>query len=72
MGERLGRYDVEKHSAIEREDYDTAKQKKEQMEAYRLTVYQQLELHDLLDISQVNIHPFIHPHIHYCSKFGGQ
>uniref|UniRef100_A0A671L7Q1 Centrosomal protein of 104 kDa n=1 Tax=Sinocyclocheilus anshuiensis TaxID=1608454 RepID=A0A671L7Q1_9TELE len=60
VGERLGRYDVEKHSAIEREDYDTAKQKKEQMEAYRLTVYQQLELHDLLDISQVNIHPFIY------------
>uniref|UniRef100_A0A673GRU5 Centrosomal protein of 104 kDa n=1 Tax=Sinocyclocheilus rhinocerous TaxID=307959 RepID=A0A673GRU5_9TELE len=59
VGERLGWYDVEKHSAIEREDYDTAKQKKEQMEAYRLTVYQQLELHDLLDISQVNIHPFI-------------
>ncbi|XP_052460383.1 centrosomal protein of 104 kDa isoform X1 [Carassius gibelio] len=53
VGERLGRYDVEKHSAIEREDYDTAKQKKEQMEAYRLTVYQQLELHDLLDISQI-------------------
>uniref|UniRef100_A0A671K4Q6 Centrosomal protein of 104 kDa n=1 Tax=Sinocyclocheilus anshuiensis TaxID=1608454 RepID=A0A671K4Q6_9TELE len=52
VGERLGRYDVEKHSAIEREDYDTAKQKKEQLEAYRLTVYQQLELHDLLDISQ--------------------
>uniref|UniRef100_A0A9J7YYC2 Centrosomal protein of 104 kDa n=1 Tax=Cyprinus carpio carpio TaxID=630221 RepID=A0A9J7YYC2_CYPCA len=52
VGERLGRYDVEKHSAIEREDYDTAKQKKEQMEAYRLTVYKQLELHDLLDVSQ--------------------
>uniref|UniRef100_A0A671K1X7 Centrosomal protein of 104 kDa n=1 Tax=Sinocyclocheilus anshuiensis TaxID=1608454 RepID=A0A671K1X7_9TELE len=60
VGERLGRYDVEKHSAIEREDYDTAKQKKEQLEAYRLTVYQQLELHDLLDISQVNIQPSIH------------
>lgn len=59
MGERLGRYDVEKHSAIEREDYDTAKQKKEQMDAYRLNVYQQLELHNLLDISQVNIHHYI-------------
>uniref|UniRef100_A0A9J7ZG38 Centrosomal protein of 104 kDa n=1 Tax=Cyprinus carpio carpio TaxID=630221 RepID=A0A9J7ZG38_CYPCA len=58
VGERLGRYDVEKHSAIEREDYDTAKQKKEQMEAYRLTVYKQLELHDLLDVSQVK-HPSI-------------
>ncbi|KTF84350.1 hypothetical protein cypCar_00027574, partial [Cyprinus carpio] len=53
VGEHLGLYDVEKHSAIEREDHDTAKQKKEQLEAYRLTVYQQLELHDLLDISQV-------------------
>uniref|UniRef100_A0A8C1Y8N8 Centrosomal protein of 104 kDa n=1 Tax=Cyprinus carpio TaxID=7962 RepID=A0A8C1Y8N8_CYPCA len=63
VGERLGRYDVEKHSAIEREDYDTAKQKKEQMEAYRLTVYKQLELHDLLDVSQVK-HPSISVHIY--------
>ncbi|XP_049341558.1 centrosomal protein of 104 kDa [Astyanax mexicanus] len=55
VGERLGRYDVEKHSAIEREDYDTAKEKKEQMEAYRLRVYQQLQLHDLLDITQLQI-----------------
>uniref|UniRef100_A0A9J7YY39 Centrosomal protein 104 n=1 Tax=Cyprinus carpio carpio TaxID=630221 RepID=A0A9J7YY39_CYPCA len=54
VGEHLGLYDVEKHSAIEREDHDTAKQKKEQLEAYRLTVYQQLELHDLLDISQIH------------------
>lgn len=46
---------MEKHSAIEREDYDTAKQKKEQMEAYRLRVYQQLELHDLLDMGQVRL-----------------
>ncbi|XP_034162529.1 centrosomal protein of 104 kDa isoform X2 [Pangasianodon hypophthalmus] len=53
VGECLGRYDVEKHSAIEREDYDTAKQKKEQMDAYRLRVYQQLELHDLLDMGQI-------------------
>ncbi|KAI4883085.1 hypothetical protein NFI96_011968 [Prochilodus magdalenae] len=55
VGERLGRYDVEKHTAIEREDYDTAKQKKEQMESYRLTVYQQLQLHDLLDMGQLQI-----------------
>ncbi|XP_017322902.1 centrosomal protein of 104 kDa isoform X1 [Ictalurus punctatus] len=57
VGECLGRYDVEKHSAIEREDYDTAKQKKEQMEAYRLRVYQQLELHDLLDMGQIQRMP---------------
>ncbi|KFP26046.1 Centrosomal protein of 104 kDa [Colius striatus] len=49
VGERLGRYEVEKRYAVEKEDYDLAKKKKEQMEMYRLKVYQQLELHDLLD-----------------------
>ncbi|XP_077168779.1 centrosomal protein of 104 kDa isoform X1 [Paroedura picta] len=49
VGERLGRYEVEKRCAVEREDYDLAKQKKQQMEEYRLRVYQQLELHNLLD-----------------------
>ncbi|XP_030641100.1 centrosomal protein of 104 kDa [Chanos chanos] len=53
VGERLGRYDVEKHSAIEREDYDTAKLKKEQMETYRRRVYEQLEVHNLLDVDQI-------------------
>ncbi|XP_031422735.1 centrosomal protein of 104 kDa [Clupea harengus] len=53
VGERLGRYEVEKRSAIEREDYDTAKQRKEHMEAYRLRVYQQLQLHSLLDAGQL-------------------
>ncbi|NXJ80517.1 CE104 protein, partial [Trogon melanurus] len=47
VGERLGRYEVEKRYAVEKEDYDLAKVKKQQMEAYRLKVYQQLELHDL-------------------------
>ncbi|KFV44407.1 Centrosomal protein of 104 kDa [Tyto alba] len=49
VGERLGRYEVEKRYAVEKEDYDLAKMKKQQMEMYRLKVYQQLELHDLLD-----------------------
>ncbi|XP_044308269.1 centrosomal protein of 104 kDa isoform X2 [Varanus komodoensis] len=49
VGERLGRYEVEKRCAVEREDYDLAKQKKQQMEEYRLKVYQQLELHNLLE-----------------------
>ncbi|XP_035237128.1 centrosomal protein of 104 kDa isoform X1 [Anguilla anguilla] len=53
VGERLGRYEVEKRSAIEKEDYDTAKQKKDQMEEYRLKVYQQLEVHNLLDMSLI-------------------
>ncbi|KFR13167.1 Centrosomal protein of 104 kDa [Opisthocomus hoazin] len=49
VGERLGRYEVEKRCAVEKEDYDLAEKKKQQMEAYRLKVYQQLALHDLLD-----------------------
>ncbi|NXM75801.1 CE104 protein, partial [Serilophus lunatus] len=49
VGERLGQYEVEKRYAVEKEDYDLAKKKKEQMDEYRLKVYQQLELHDLLD-----------------------
>ncbi|XP_040443217.1 centrosomal protein of 104 kDa isoform X1 [Falco naumanni] len=49
VGELLGRYEVEKRYAVEKEDYDLAKKRKQQMEAYRLKVYQQLELHDLLD-----------------------
>ncbi|KAJ8386881.1 hypothetical protein AAFF_G00165820 [Aldrovandia affinis] len=53
VGERLGRYEVEKRSAIEKEDYDTAKRKKEQMEDYRMEVYQQLRVHNLLDMGPV-------------------
>ncbi|XP_018602161.1 centrosomal protein of 104 kDa [Scleropages formosus] len=53
VGELLGRLDVEKRYAIEKEDYDTAREKKEHIEEYRLKVYQQLELHDLLDTTQI-------------------
>uniref|UniRef100_A0A8C9EWM6 Centrosomal protein of 104 kDa n=1 Tax=Pavo cristatus TaxID=9049 RepID=A0A8C9EWM6_PAVCR len=49
VGERLGRYEVEKRCAVEKEDYDLAKKKKQQMDAYRMKVYQQLQLHNLLD-----------------------
>lgn len=54
MGERLARYDVEKRCAIEKEDYDLAKKKKELMEEYRTSVYQQLEVHNLLDMAAVS------------------
>lgn len=54
MGERLARYDVDKRCAIEKEDYDLAKKKKELMEEYRRSVYQQLEVHNLLDMSMVS------------------
>ncbi|XP_067873622.1 centrosomal protein of 104 kDa isoform X2 [Heterodontus francisci] len=53
VGERLGRYEVEKRCAIEKEDYDLAKQKKQQMDDYRMKVYQQLELHNLLDLGMI-------------------
>uniref|UniRef100_A0A4W6G9A7 Centrosomal protein of 104 kDa n=1 Tax=Lates calcarifer TaxID=8187 RepID=A0A4W6G9A7_LATCA len=54
VGERLARYDVEKRCAIEKEDYDLAKKKKEMMEEYRRSVYQQLEVHNLLDMTMVS------------------
>ncbi|XP_063292640.1 centrosomal protein of 104 kDa [Pelobates fuscus] len=57
VGEHLGRYEVEKRCAVEKEDYDLAKQKKQQMEEYRQKVYQQLELHDLLDIALIRRAP---------------
>ncbi|XP_033642049.1 centrosomal protein of 104 kDa-like [Asterias rubens] len=52
VGEKLGRYEVEKRRAIETEDYDLAKVKKIQMEEYRLQIYQQLEVNDLLQLSK--------------------
>uniref|UniRef100_A0A3Q0S5R0 Centrosomal protein of 104 kDa n=1 Tax=Amphilophus citrinellus TaxID=61819 RepID=A0A3Q0S5R0_AMPCI len=58
-GERLARYDVEKRCAIEKEDYDLARQKKELMEEYRKSVYQQLEVHNLLDMTMVGQQPLI-------------
>ncbi|CAH2319762.1 centrosomal of 104 kDa isoform X1 [Pelobates cultripes] len=67
VGEHLGRYEVEKRCAVEKEDYDLAKQKKQQMEEYRQKVYQQLELHDLLDIAlirrapETSLDPLDHP-----------
>ncbi|CAL8318918.1 unnamed protein product [Merluccius merluccius] len=53
VGERLGRYDVEKRSATEKEDYDLAQRRKEQMAEYRRTVYEQLQVHNLLDLADV-------------------
>uniref|UniRef100_A0A8C5F8S5 Centrosomal protein 104 n=1 Tax=Gadus morhua TaxID=8049 RepID=A0A8C5F8S5_GADMO len=51
VGERLGRYDVEKRSALEKEDYELARKRTEQMEEYRGKVYHQLQVHDLLDMA---------------------
>lgn len=51
VGERLGKYEVEKRQAVEAEDYDKAKLKKVQMEEYRLKMYKELYVHDLLELS---------------------
>eukprot|EP00118_Oscarella_pearsei_P011324 m.75306 g.75306 ORF g.75306 m.75306 type:complete len:982 (+) comp35937_c0_seq4:2015-4960(+) len=50
VGERLARYEVEKQKAVEKEDYDTAQVKKIQGDEFRLNVYQQLDLNDLLEL----------------------
>ena len=54
VGEKLGKFDVEKRQAVESEDYDKAKLKKIQMDEYRLQVYKQLEIHDLLELQGVS------------------
>lgn len=53
VGERLGRYEVEKRRAAEEEDYDLAKEKQQQMAQFRSRVYEQLQLHSLLDAELV-------------------
>ncbi|XP_068607366.1 centrosomal protein of 104 kDa [Brachionichthys hirsutus] len=53
VGERLARYDMEKKCAIEKEDYNLAMEKKTLMEEYRRSVYQQLKVHNLLDVTMI-------------------
>ena len=54
VGEKLGKYEAEKRQAVENEDYDKAKLKKIQMDEYRLQVYQELEIQDLLEAAGVS------------------
>ena len=55
VGERLGKFEVEKRQAVENEDYDRAKQKKSQMDEYRMQMYKQLEIENLIEITQVRL-----------------
>nr|XP_045590600.1 centrosomal protein of 104 kDa-like [Procambarus clarkii] len=48
-GERLGKYEIEKRHAVDTENYDRAKVKKELAEEYREQVYKALEIDDLLE-----------------------
>lgn len=54
IGERLARYEIEKRQAIEEEDYERAKQKKEQINEYRAETYKQLQQNNLLDFIDVS------------------
>lgn len=50
IGEKLGRYEVEKKRAVELEDYDLAMEKKRQSDEFRLYVYKQLDIQELLEM----------------------
>lgn len=67
-GERLGKYDLEKRHAIELEDYERARHKKNQMDEFRSSIYQQLNIDQLLETNGV-IHLIIHPICYYSNIF---
>ncbi|KAI4468648.1 glycine- glutamate- thienylcyclohexylpiperidine-binding protein [Holotrichia oblita] len=48
-GEKLGKYELEKRHAIEMEDYERARHKKNQIDEYRTYVYQHLAVDQLLE-----------------------
>lgn len=48
-GERLGRYSLAKRQAVQQEDFIAAKLRKEQMELYKKTVFEQLQVNVLLE-----------------------
>lgn len=48
-GEKLGKYELEKRHAIELEDYEKAKHKKNQIDDFRATIYLQVNLEQLLE-----------------------
>lgn len=48
-GERLGRYSLSKRQAVLKEDFTTANLRKEQMEIYKKTIFERLELDKLLE-----------------------
>ncbi|CAH0552097.1 unnamed protein product [Brassicogethes aeneus] len=50
-GEKLGKYELEKRHAIEKEDYERARQKKMQMDEFRNKAYQAAEVDQLLELN---------------------
>lgn len=67
VGEKLGKYEVEKRQAVENEDYDKAKLKKAQMDEYRVQIYTDLNVQDLLETTgsrhpqKINLESTRHP-----------
>lgn len=54
VGEKLGKYELEKRHAIELEDYERARQKKIQMDEYRANAYEEICVEQLLESNGVN------------------
>lgn len=50
-GERLGRYSLAKRQAVQQEDFIAAKLRKEQMEMYKKSVFEQLQVNELLELN---------------------
>ncbi|XP_071041932.1 centrosomal protein of 104 kDa [Parasteatoda tepidariorum] len=50
IGEKLGKLDIEKENAIEKEDFDLAHVKKEEIEKIRLDTYKRLNISHLMEI----------------------
>ena len=55
-GLRLGKYEIEKRLAIEEENYDRAKQKKDHIDEYRTSVMHALRVQQLLEEDGVSVH----------------
>ena len=49
-GQMLGSLEMEMHDLADKEDYDEAKDKKTQMDDFRVEVYKTLEITDLLEL----------------------
>ena len=49
-GQMLGSLEMEKHLLADQQQYDEAKDKKTQMDEFRVEVYKTLEITDLLEL----------------------
>lgn len=67
-GEKLGKYELEKRHAIEMEDYEKARQKKNQVDQFRTDIYQDLSIEQLLEREGVGVFSNVFQ-IKYCFNF---